>query len=310
MRFVSIQNVRKFLRKTPEQRRITARFVATVWLAKLPYAPHKVRLKVDANEHVDFWWSYFPDSIDPNGDNIFSYWGDDAGDLRLLWKILQPGMTFLDVGAYHGIFTVIAAKKLEDTGRVVAFEPSPREQNRLELHLRLNGISVARIARYAVAAQESKANLVIVKSGNKMRNGLRPPLTDDPVEPVVVETTTIDKYMAATGTESVDLVKIDTEGAEIEVLRGAERLIGIVRPLVICEVLDQSTRPWGYPACEIVRELHARDYDWFDILADGGLRPHCPSKEYPEVRNYLAVPREKRNKYSWLDTSLCVNPNA
>ena len=300
MSLISLQNVRKFLGKTPEQRRITARFFTTIGLAKLPYAPHRIHLRISPHEQVSFWWSHFPGSTDPEEGSIFAYWGDDVGELRLLWRVLQPGMTFFDVGAYHGIYSVIAAKRLEQAGSVTAFEPSPRELRRLRLHLRLNRLASVNVVPCAAAAEEGEATLATVISGNLMRNSLRPPLTSDPLEPVIVETTTIDKYLALTRTNTVDLVKIDTEGAEIAVFRGADRLLRHLRPMIICEVLDQSTHPWGYPARDIVTRLRAYDYEWFDILRDGSLLPHCLRDEYPEVKNYLAVPREKQDRINLL----------
>jgi hypothetical protein len=96
--------------------------------------------------------------------------------------------------------------------------------------------------------------------------------------------------------DNVDLIKIDVEGGEAETFRGADRLLGHLRPSIICEVLDRVTRPWGYPAREIISQLRTYDYEWFDILPDGSLAPHPPRMEYPEVRNYLAVPREKRDR--------------
>ncbi len=247
------------------------------------------------SEHISFWWSHFPCGVGRDAGSIFAYWADDACDLRLLWRLLQPGMTFFDIGANHGIYTITAAKRLGDSGSVVAFEPSPREQRRLKLHLRLNGITSVRVVPYALAADEGEAVLVTIISGNTGKNSLRSLLTDEPVKPVAIQKTTIDKYLARTATKAVDLVKVDTEGAELEIFRGAHRLLGDLRPLVLCEVLDQSTRPWGYPAREIVTRLQAYDYQWFDIRPDGSLVGHRVRDEYPEVRNYLAVPREKKH---------------
>ncbi len=295
MSMISLQRVHSFLRKSPEQRRITARFVTTMWLAKLPYAPHRVHLEVAPQEQVEFWWSYFPASFSADR-SMFAYWGDDIGELRFLWKSLRPGMTFLDVGAYHGIYAIIAAKRLGHTGRVVAFEPSPRDRRRLLLHLRYNGIKSVAVEPYAVAAEAGKAPLVIVADGYTNMNSLRHPAIDHPVKQVIVETTTLDEYLNRNHIDKVDLVKIDAEGGEVEIFHGAERLLGRLRPLVICEVLDKVTGPWGYPAREIVSLLRTYDYEWFDILPDGGLLPHRLRNEYPEVRNYLAVPREKQDR--------------
>ena len=79
------------------------------------------------------------------------------------------------------------------------------------------------------------------------------------------------------------------------VFRGADRLLLQLRPLIICEVLDKVTGPWGYPARDIIAKLQRCGYDWYEVLQDGSLRRHRVQSEYPEVRNYLAVPREKRH---------------
>lgn len=290
----AIQRVERFLHKTPEQRRTTARFLATMWLAKLPYAPHRVRLAVSSHDQVHFWWSYFPASFNPDR-STFEYWGDDIGDLRFLWKFLQRGMTFLDIGAYHGVYSVVAAKKLGRGGRVIAFEPSPRERQRMRLHLRYNGIESVTLEPYALAAGEGKAALAVVVDGFTTMNSLRPPPIDHVTEQVTVDTTSLDAYLGREGIDRVDLMKIDTEGGEVEAFRGADRLLSRFRPLIICEVLDLVTRAWGYAAADIMNLLRTYDYEWFDILSDGSLTPHLPRMEYPEVRNYLALPCEKRD---------------
>jgi len=289
---ITFEQVHSFIRKTPQQRRTTARFLATMWLAKLPYAPHRVRLEMASREEVHFWWSYFPASFNPDR-SVFDYWGDDVGDLRFLWRFLQPGMTFLDVGAYHGVFSVLAAKKLGRSGRVIAFEPSPRERQRMQRHLRQNGIESVAIEPYALTTGEGVASLNVVVDGFTMMNSLRPPQIDHPTVQVNVDTTSLDAYLDRRKIDRVDLMKIDTEGGEVDAFRGADRLLSRFRPLIICEVLDMVTRSWGYAASDIMGLVRAYDYEWFDILADGSAQPHQPREEYMGVKNYLAVPREK-----------------
>jgi len=288
-----IQRLERFLQKTPEQRKTTARFLATMWLAKLAYAPHRVRLAVTPEEQVHFWWSYFPASFSPDK-SAFEYWGDDAGDLRFLWRYLKPGMTFMDIGAYHGIYSVLAAKRLGHGGRVVAFEPSPRERERLLLHLRHNRIKSVIVEPFALGADVGKASLTVVVKGFTTMNSLRPPQINHPTTQVTVDSTTLDTYLEQNQIDRVDLVKIDTEGGEVAVFRGADRMLGRFRPVIICEVLDLVTRAWGYAAADIMSLLRTYDYDWFDILSDGKLVSHSPRREYPEVRNYVAIPRDAK----------------
>lgn len=290
---ISSKRFYRFLQKTPAEKRITARFMATMLLSKFSYAPHRVQLRVGPTERVKFWWSYFP-AVFSADRNIFDYWGDDVGELRFLWKYLQPGMIFVDVGAFHGIYSTIAAKRLGDRGRVVAFEPSPRDRRRLQLHLRYNGIKSVVVERYAVAAGRGEAALKVVVGGYQNMNSLRAPAVDQPVQQVVVQTIALDEYLNRNQIDKVDLMKVDAEGAEIQIFNGAKTLLSRYRPLVICEVLDKVTLPWGYPAHRIVEHLQAYEYGWFEILPDGSLRPHQPRNEYPEGRNFLAVPHEKQ----------------
>jgi FkbM family methyltransferase len=293
---ISFKRLYSFLLKPAAERRTTARFMTTMWFAKFSYAPHRVRLIVGPTERLKFWWSYFPANFSVDR-GMFDYWGDDVGELRFLWKYLKPGMTFLDIGAFHGIYSVIAARRLGAGSRVVAFEPSPRERRRLRLHLRYNGINAVVVEPYAVAAEGGEAALTVVGDGYQTMNSLRSPAVDHHVQrqQIVVQTIALDEYLCRNQIDNVDFMKIDAEGGEIQIFNGAKTLLSRLRPLIICEVLDKVTRPWGYPAREIVERLHTYDYGWFEILPDGSLLPHHPRNEYPEeVRNFLAVPHEKQ----------------
>jgi FkbM family methyltransferase len=288
----AIRRLQGFLRKPAEERRTTARFFAAKWLSRLPYAPHRVRLKLAPGEEMHFWWSYFPMSFKPER-GLFEYWDDDGGDLRFLWKNLRPGMTFLDVGAYHGLYSLIAAKKLGRGGKVIAFEPSPRERQRMQTHLRQNRIRSVAIEPYALSTGEGVASLNVVIDGFTTMNSLRPPQIDHPTKQVTVDTTSLDAYLDRKKIDRVDLMKIDTEGGEVDAFRGAHRLLSQLRPTIISEVLDLVTRAWGYTASDIMKLVRSYDYEWFDILPDGNTRPHEPKQEYMGAKNYLAVPREK-----------------
>ena len=287
-----IERFGNFLRKPLPEKRVTARFFLQQGLTKLPYVPVPVRLTISPDEKVSFWWSYMTPRVHSDR-ALFEYWGDDTGELRFLWRFLRPGMTFFDVGAYHGLYSILALLRLRSRGRVVAFEPSARERRRLEFHLRLNGLSGLVVEPFAVSAREGTRTLFTVLSGFTSMNSLQRPPVEFPVREVVVETIRLDRYLEQKAIERVDLLKLDLEGGEKEAICGAGRLFSSIRPFVICEVLDWVTKPWGYPAREIVSALGDHDYTWFDFQPGGTLVPHEPRDEYPEVRNYLAAPREK-----------------
>ncbi len=243
-------------------------------------------------EEVAFWWSYVVPFFDARR-GFFDYWGHDLGDLRYLWRILRPGMVFFDIGAHHGLYTLVAAKRLGADSTVVAFEPSQNEFRRLRLHLRLNGARSVLAQPIALGAKSCNQKFFQVISGDDTRGGLRPPASSDRVSETSVETARLDDYVARLALDRVDLVKLDVEGGELEVLEGASMVLAKFRPVFICEVLDATTQAWGYDAREIVLEFQRRDFRLFEIQLDGSIVPHEVKDHYPEVRNYLAVPKER-----------------
>ena len=131
-------------------------------------------MKMSEDDEIQFWWSYIVPYFSTTR-GFFDYWGHDLGDLRFLWKNLTPGMVFLDIGAYHGIYSIVAAKKLGANGTVVAFEPSPDEYRRLRLHMRLNGLSFVRTEPLALGSASSTRTFFRVTSGDTTRGGASTP---------------------------------------------------------------------------------------------------------------------------------------
>ena len=284
--------IESFLQKTWEEKVLTARFFFRKGLAKIPYALVPVRMKMSSSDEVQFWWSYLVPHFDATL-GFFDYCGHDLGDLRFLWRNLKPGAVFLDIGAHHGVYSVVAAKKLGANGVVAAFEPSVREYRRLRIHLRLNRLGSVRAEPLALGSAACTQKFFQITNGDNTRGGFRPPASEDRVSEISVETVRLDDYVSQFPLARVDFVKLDVEGGEREVLQGASRVLTKFRPVFICEVLDATTQAWGYKAREIIQMLESFDFTWFDIRSDGSLVPHKIREHYPEIRNYVAVPKEK-----------------
>ncbi len=282
----------KFVRKPPHEKRKTFRFFARKALSKLPFLPVRARLDLAGGEQVQFWWSYLSHENHPER-QLSSYWGNDHGELRFLWKFVQPSMVFFDVGAYHGIYSLLAGLKMASRGQIVAFEPSPRERRRFTFHMQMNGVSCARLEPYAVSNHGGRKRLFTVESDFSSMNSLKQPPIEWPTKQTTVETVSLDAYLQNRKIDKIDLMKIDVEGGELEAFEGAKHLLTAVRPLMICEVLDWVTQAWGYSAREIILRLRREGYQWFDFRDDGTIKPHSIRGQYPEIRNYLAVPEEK-----------------
>ena len=249
-------------------------------------------MKISPSDEIQFWWSYLVPHFDATR-GFFDYCGHDLGDLRFLWRTLKPGAVFLDIGAHHGVYSVVAAKKLGKNGVVVAFEPSVREYRRLRIHLRLNRLDSVRTEPLALGSAACTQKFFQITNGDNTRGGFRPPASEDRVSEISVETVRLDDYVSRFPLKRVDLVKLDVEGGEREVLQGASTVLAKFRPIFICEVLDATTQAWGYEAREIIQFLESLGFNWFDIRSDGSISPHTTREHYPEIRNYVAVPKEK-----------------
>jgi FkbM family methyltransferase len=220
------------------------------------------------------------------------YRGSENGDLEFMKRFLKTGMVYVDVGAYHGLYAVVAGRQVGRSGRVVLFEPSISACRRARLNLLLNRVD-GEIENSAVTDVSGVVLYHQVIRGYKTMGALRRPASDDPVRAHHVKSVSLDDYCHIHSVGRVDLLKIDAEGAELGVLSGASHVLEKLRPVIICEVLDWVTEPWGYLAKDIVTKLSSYEYEWYDIDCEGALTKHVNRKVYSEIRNYLAVPIER-----------------
>jgi UDP-perosamine 4-acetyltransferase len=144
----------------------------------------------------------------------------EPGVRRLLERVLEQGMVFLDVGAHLGLHTLAAARRVANRGHVFSFEPTPTIHRLLCQTLRLNGLEDHVTARRAAAGRENTAKPLYVStiSGH---NSLYPlPGAETTIEVEVVQ---LDDELRPG--QRIDVAKIDVEGAELDVLCGMSRII-------------------------------------------------------------------------------------
>ncbi len=136
-----------------------------------------------------------------------------------------------DVGANIGYLALVAARIVGPTGRVVAFEPDAQCAAAIRANAALNGLGQVEVVEAAAARDSGTAQLVVVRD----RLWSRLASVGDHHESerhVEVRTVALDDVEGPPPT----LVKIDVEGAELEVLAGMSRLLREARPLVVCEM--------------------------------------------------------------------------
>jgi FkbM family methyltransferase len=219
----------------------------------------------------------------------------ENAEWRCVERFLEPGMTVLDIGAHHGFYSLLASVKVGGTGRVVAFEPSPREREKLQRNLALNGYTNVQVEDCALAEAAGQQELIMVGGTNTGCNSLRRPNVKEPTSSVAVRVETLDRYLAQHPLPPVDFIKLDAEGAELAILKSARTVLGSrPRPVIQCELEEVRTRPWGYHPRAVVELLDTMGYHWFQPQARGVLKPVVAKTEVDG--NFFAIPEERLDR--------------
>ena len=278
------QRFARFLRSPMRRKYIT---LANRARQIFPNMPIPLRLPFGA------WWLAEKSAMDEE----LLYNGFEQAEMEFVNKLLRWDMTVVDVGAHHGLYTLLASKRVGWGGRVVAIEPSPRECARLEKHLRLNRCSNVELVACAAGESPGEEEIYVVEGFHDGFNSLRRPAIDAPVRTEKVQVRRLDDILSEREIAKVDFIKLDAEGAELSVLYGALRLLNRKsRPAMLVEVQDVRTAPWGYAAREILQFLIRLDYQWFAIAAKGALLPiNCEQPTYDA--NLVALPAERAEEF-------------
>jgi FkbM family methyltransferase len=278
------QRIGRFLRSPARTKYIT---LANRARRIFPGMPIPLRLPFGA------WWLAEKSALDH--ELIYSEF--EKMERGFVERLLRRNMTVVDAGAHHGLYTLLASKRVGRNGRVIAVEPSPRECERLEKHLRLNRCSNTEVVHCALGEDRGEADLYLVDGFHDWCNSLRPPAVNEPIRAVRVSVRRLDDVLTESGASKVDFIKLDVEGAELSVLHGAMELLQREsRPAILAEVEDIRTQPWGYAAREIIQFLLRMDYRWFAIAAKGALLPISCDQESYEA-NLVALPVERTEEF-------------
>jgi len=200
-------------------------------------------------------------------------------------KALQPGMTFIDIGAHVGLFAVPAAMAVGPEGRVVAFEPDPDNRRLLERNIARHGLDNVVVVAAAVADQAGDITL------NRSRFNTGDHRIDARPEArgVRVPMVSLDDWLEANDVQP-DVIKMDVQGAEPLVLTGLQTVLDGKRPLhMLLEFAPAMLRASGTDPRDLLRRLdHSgfamqvideRTGDAVDAGVDAILRA-CPKRSY------------------------------
>ncbi|WP_114377880.1 FkbM family methyltransferase [Elioraea thermophila] len=207
-----------------------------------------------------------------------SFWSGyyERWEIAVLKTLLRPGDVFIECGANTGEFTLVAAKAVGPEGRVLAFEPQRQLAERLRRIAARNGLRNVAVEERGLADVEAEATLAIPVGASAegfSNRGMAGIVTAEhsPFPPgfaarfEIVRTTALDDVLAEHWLDAIHVMKIGVEGAELSLLRGAERTITTHRPALILELNNATTQAAGYAVTDLVAWLEGRGYRLFTI---------------------------------------------
>jgi FkbM family methyltransferase len=208
---------------------------------------------------------------------------------------LRPGDVFVDVGANIGLFTLIAAKVVGNTGHVYTFEPCSKTYQRLLDNVQLNRLNNVSCYQLALSDEETETEMAILLEGFDAWNSL--------IKPVAIEQFAVERVNCKTWNKftqennligRVTMMKIDVEGWESHVLLGGENVFSRKdAPVLQVEFTEKASNSAGSSCEELYHLLEEFGYQMFIYDAKSKRLIPDPLREtYPYV-NLIAIKRQE-----------------
>jgi FkbM family methyltransferase len=175
-----------------------------------------VRLEIDPRREKFYWSGAYEPSVQ-----------------RAFVEVLTTGAVCWDIGAHIGFFALLASRLVGSSGHVHALEPMPANRQRLMRNLSLNDVENVSVHDFALSSDSGNALLRSNQSSSTWS------LIEGGDDGVSVPVSTLDALLDELA--APDLVKIDVEGAEVDVLRGGRRLLIESRPRLIVEYSSETS---------------------------------------------------------------------
>ena len=218
---------------------------------------------------------------------------DQKVELSVISRHLRPGDIACDIGANKGSFTYWLSCWCPD-GRVIAFEPQSELAHRLSDICRSMGLCNVKVEAKAAYSHSGEKDLFVPRGHQPGASLVREALEAESFSTLSVPLVSLDDYFDEH--DEIRLLKIDAEGAEFEILRGAERILLQHAPLLVFE-------------CENRHIARGSVQDVFSYLEGLGYEGSfvCRNRLFPIATFDAAVHQRRDGQYFWKSKIYCNN---
>ena len=217
----------------------------------------------------------------------------ETGTTKVFETLIRDLDRVFDIGANMGWYSILSAR-LAKHGEVHAFEPVPFIFEKFRKNAELNSIQTIKSNNIALGKEKSGSIAIHTFDGLYHGHSSMSTLNRNDYSTVHVPMTTLDSYCEEHGIARIDFIKMDTEGAEMEVMAGAKHMMsGSFPPIWLIELNEETAAAFGYVPHELIDTLlKYHPYEIFVIEgAWGKVRKMCDSKDYHHGDNLLCIPQ-------------------
>lgn len=214
----------------------------------------------------------------------------EEAEINFIKSFLQPGDCFFDIGANIGLFSLHASPKIRENGCIYAFEPTPTTYERLQKNIILNNFKNIKTENIGMSYSVDTVEFHISNNGYDAWNSIVPLSELDNYSTINVNTNTIDNFIKSRMIKHVDLVKVDVEGWELNVLKGAAELMSRHdAPVLMVEFTEENAFSAGYYCGELFDYVKSFGYEWYLFNPkEGSLDLQFKKLHYP-YENLIAI---------------------
>ena len=230
----------------------------------------------------------------------------DLRDQRMLWvfgELLEPGHesrimrssmsegdTFLDVGANHGSYSLMAAQVVGPAGRVIAFEPQPRLASLIQRSFEANDLRHCQVYEVACSDRGGVSDFYIPSAGSGSGGLYERFSANADHRRISVKTSRFDDAIDWEHLPGRVFVKLDVEGSEFSFLLGAEKMLRCRRPQILFEINPISAEAAGHSVADVLRLLDSLGYARFAEIDRYPETTSLRGVDCTRQRNVVALP--------------------
>lgn len=197
--------------------------------------------------------------------------------VKFFERYLRQGMVVLDIGAHLGEYTLRAGRIVGNQGHVYAFEPNSTLVEIVRQNIKHNGLENVTTVAVAIADQDGEMDFEIVSESSVSSLSSTVASSKHRVaETIRVKSLTLDAWWASIGYPEIDMIKIDVEGAEYLVFKGADKLLNQTpdsAPVILFEFNRSNYARFGVTCKEVLSLLGEYGYCFLQLSPQGEIRP-------------------------------------